>query len=50
LVDLFRYTTIGSLAKFLTAAGDAGGALEASAQRAASRRAAVAQRGRARSR
>ena len=48
LVDLFRYTTIRALARFLSAAGQPDPALDASASRAASRRAAVAQRGRAR--
>jgi natural product biosynthesis luciferase-like monooxygenase protein len=48
LVDLFRYTTIRSLATFLAASGQPDAALEASAARAASRRAAVAQRGRVR--
>jgi natural product biosynthesis luciferase-like monooxygenase protein len=41
LVDLFRYTTIRSLAKFLSAAGQPDPALAASASRAASRRAAM---------
>ena len=42
LVDLFRYTTIRSLAKFLSAADRPDPALAASASRAASRRAAMA--------
>jgi hypothetical protein len=50
LVDLFRHTTIRALAKFLGSAGQPDPTLEASALRAASRRAAVAQRGRARAR
>jgi natural product biosynthesis luciferase-like monooxygenase protein len=41
LVDLFRYTTIRSLAKFLSAASQSDPALTASASRAASRRAAM---------
>jgi natural product biosynthesis luciferase-like monooxygenase protein len=48
LVDLFRHTTIRGLARFLATAGQSDGTLEASALRAASRRAAAAQRGRAR--
>jgi len=48
LVDLFRFTTIRALASFVASAGQSDGALEASALRAASRRAAVAQRGRVR--
>jgi acyl carrier protein len=48
LVDLFRYTTIRALAKFLGNARQSDPALEASALRAASRRAAAAQRGHAR--
>jgi hypothetical protein len=48
LVDLFRYTTVRSLAAFLATAGQPDVAVAASAaSRAASRRAAVAQRGRA---
>jgi natural product biosynthesis luciferase-like monooxygenase protein len=50
LVDLFRHTTIRALAKFLGSTGQPDPTLEASAVRAASRRAAVAQRGRARAR
>jgi len=50
LVDLFRHTTIRGLARFLSTAGQSDGTLEASALRAASRRAAIAQRGRARAR
>jgi natural product biosynthesis luciferase-like monooxygenase protein len=50
LVDLFRHTTIRALAKFLGSAGQPDPSLEASAVRAASRRAALAQRGRARAR
>jgi acyl carrier protein len=50
LVDLFRYTTIRSLAGFLTTNGQSDPALQGSAQRAASRRAAVTQRGRPRAR
>jgi len=50
LVDLFRHTTIRALAKFLGNAGQPDPTLEASAVRAASRRAALAQRGRARAR
>jgi natural product biosynthesis luciferase-like monooxygenase protein len=50
LVDLFRHTTIRGLARFLSTAGQSDGTLEASALRAASRRAAMAQRGRARAR
>jgi hypothetical protein len=50
LVDLFRHTTIRGLARFLSTAGQSDGTLEASALRAASRRAAIAQRGRARTR
>jgi acyl carrier protein len=50
LVDLFRFTTIRSLAKHLGAANQPDAALEASAARAASRRAALASRGRARAR
>jgi natural product biosynthesis luciferase-like monooxygenase protein len=48
LVDLFRYTTIRALTKFLGNAEQTDPALEASALRAASRRAAAAQRGHAR--
>jgi natural product biosynthesis luciferase-like monooxygenase protein len=44
LVDLFRYTTIRSLAKFLSSAGQPDPALAASALRAASRRAALSGR------
>jgi acyl carrier protein len=44
LVDLFRYTTIRSLAKFLSAADQPDAALAASASRAASRRAAMSGR------
>jgi hypothetical protein len=47
LVDLFRYTTIRSLAKFLSTAGQPDPSLAASASRAASRRAALT-RGRGR--
>jgi natural product biosynthesis luciferase-like monooxygenase protein len=47
LVDLFRYTTIRALARFLSAAGQPDPALAASAARAASRRAS-AQRARTR--
>ena len=43
LVDLFRYTTIRALARFLAASGQEDAALETSASRAASRRAAQAQ-------
>ncbi len=45
LVDLFRFTTIRSLARHLAAAGRPDAALEAVATRAASRRAALAGRG-----
>lgn len=48
LVDLFRYTTIRALTRFLASAGQSDPAMEASALRAASRRAAVGQRGHAR--
>jgi acyl carrier protein len=41
LIDLFRYTTIRSLAAFLSSAPPADTTLQGSAQRAASRRAAV---------
>jgi len=44
LVDLFRHTTIRSLARFLSSTGQQDEAIAASASRAASRRAAVAQR------
>ena len=44
LVDLFRYTTIRSLARFLSSAGQPDTTVAASAARAASRRAAVTQR------
>ena len=50
LVDLFRHTTIRGLARFLSTAGQPDSTLEASALRAASRRAAMAQRGRTRAR
>jgi acyl-coenzyme A synthetase/AMP-(fatty) acid ligase/aryl carrier-like protein len=50
LVDLFRHTTIRALANFLSTAGQPDASLEASAQRAAARRAAIGQRGRARAR
>ena len=48
LVDLFRYTTIRALARFLSAASQPDPALAASASRAASRRAAMSGRGRPR--
>ncbi len=48
LVDLFRHTTIRGLARFLANAGQPDAALDASAARATSRRAAIAQRARAR--
>jgi natural product biosynthesis luciferase-like monooxygenase protein len=48
LIDLFRHTTIRSLARSLSAAGQPDPALAASASRAASRRAAMSGRGRTR--
>ena len=48
LIDLFRHTTIRGLAKFLSSTGQKDPGLESSALRAASRRAALAQRARVR--